>query len=286
MRRTRKSKMKKMERKKNPIHTKFVVGSLCCLTLYVSAQVVTPTEAKFTSTKQVDGVFTTAFVFPKTISTMIDQAKVLQTEIDSYITAESFSTLEQGEKVLAALESKRNSFLSAREGLDNLLKEIQTHSNEAVNRVQVISLQLSLYDEEDVRAVAIKENYDRALQVQEYVEVGYTEISTINSSTKLISDFDSLVANLKATIQQMRDAEEKARLEKSKKEEKEKQEAEEEKGKSAQAEKDKAAQEKQDNKDKQEPTEQPATPPTINPAPVETPKEDTSQEEPVEKTNK
>jgi Domain of unknown function (DUF4047) len=271
VRRTRKSKK---VQKKSQLQKNLVVGSLCCIALYTSAQMVTPTEAKFVSTKQVDGSFTTAFVFPKTISDMVSRAETLQGELAGYMVTEGFSTSEQGEQVVATLAGNRGSFASARDELNQLLKEMQGYSAEATRIVEMISTQLALYDVKDARENsaelnAIKENHDRGLQVQGYVEEGHSRLVAINNSASTMSDFDSLLNNLKKRVQELRAAEEKARLEKLKKEEEEKKKAEQaakEKAEKEKAEKEQQSkQEKPSEPAKSEPTQQEPSPSQADP---------------------
>jgi hypothetical protein len=253
----------KKEKKRNPLHKHLVAGSLCCIAFYGFAQIVTPTEAKFVSVKQVDGTFATAFVFPKKINDIANQAKVLQEELESYLVNESFSTSEQGQKVVAALGANRGSFVAARNELTNLLSEIHAYNEEAKRNVEEVSTQIQLYKTEETVVVQAKldamiENQGRALHIQEYVGAGYSEVVTINKHAKTVSDFDSLLSNLQARVQELKAAEEKVRLEKLKKEEEEKKKAE-------QVAKEKAEKEKAE-KEKQSKNEQPPTTPPSEPS--------------------
>ncbi|WP_270342406.1 MULTISPECIES: DUF4047 domain-containing protein [Bacillus] len=191
-----------------------ILPCLCSITFYLGSQMMTYTEAAFVHETQVKATISTASIFPKTVDQLTEQAKkhkeVILHEYEgmkSKVTATSTQELEQ---TLVTWKQGREKIVAERE----LLQKVYVSIEGPFNQVQE----------------ALKGNKNESnKQVFSYVNAGFHIVKDnceyvdkevkLQAIDKQIQDFEKLLVEETAKLEESKKQEEAKKLEESKKQE-------------------------------------------------------------------
>ncbi|SIQ15725.1 protein of unknown function [Bacillus cereus] len=191
-----------------------ILPCLCSITFYLGSQMMTYTEAAFVHETKVTATISTASIFPKTVDQLTEQAKkhkdVILHEYEgmkSKVTATSTQELEQ---TLVTWKQGREKIVAERE----LLQKVYVSIEGPFNQVQE----------------ALKGNKNESnKQVFSYVNAGFHIVKDnceyvdkevkLQAIDKQIQDFEKLLVEETAKLEESKKQEEAKKLEESKKQE-------------------------------------------------------------------
>lgn len=191
-----------------------ILPCLCSITFYLGSQMMTYTEATFVHETKVTATISTASIFPKTVDQLAEQAKkhkevILHEygEMQSKVTVTSVQELEQA---LVTWKQGREKIVAERESLQKVYKSIE----EPYNQVQ-----------EELKGNTTESNK----QVFSYVNAGFHIVKenceyvdkevNLQVIDKQIQDFEKLLVDETAKLEESKKQEEAKKLEESKKQE-------------------------------------------------------------------
>ncbi|PFE46254.1 hypothetical protein CN317_15035 [Bacillus cereus] len=231
-----------------------ILPCLCSITFYLGSQMMTYTEAAFIHETKVEATISTASIFPKTVDQLIEQAKqhkeVILHEYEGMKSKVTFTSTQELEQALVTWKQVREKIVAERELLQKVYGSIETPYNQV---------------QEEVKRNTTESNK----QVFSYVNAGFHIVKdnceyvdkevNLQAIDKQIQDFEKLLVDETAKLEESKKQEEAKKLEESKKqeeakklEEKKQEEArklEEKKQEEAKKLEEKKKQEEQKNKD-------------------------------------
>ncbi|PFN13240.1 DUF4047 domain-containing protein [Bacillus cereus] len=231
-----------------------ILPCLCSITFYLGSQMMTYTEAAFIHETKVEATISTASIFPKTVDQLIEQAKqhkeVILHEYEGMKSKVTFTSTQELEQALVTWKQGREKIVAERELLQKVYGSIETPYNQV---------------QEEVKRNTTESNK----QVFSYVNAGFHIVKdnceyvdkevNLQAIDKQIQDFEKLLVDETAKLEESKKQEEAKKLEESKKqeeakklEEKKQEEArklEEKKQEEAKKLEEKKKQEEQKNKD-------------------------------------
>ncbi|ENB9403008.1 DUF4047 domain-containing protein [Bacillus cereus] len=191
-----------------------ILPCLCSITFYLGSQMMTYTEAAFVHETKVAATISTASIFPKTVDQLIEQAKqhkevILHEykEMKSKLNVRSTQEIEQAlviwkqgrEKIAAERESLQKVYKSIEEPYNQVQEELKGHTTESNKQV---------FSYVNAGFHIVKENC-------EYID---KEVN-LQVIDKQIQDFEKLLVDETAKLEESKKQEEAKKLEESKKQE-------------------------------------------------------------------
>ncbi|WP_459500903.1 DUF4047 domain-containing protein [Bacillus sp. C1] len=144
-----------------------MLSCMCSVAFYMGSQVVTYTEATFVNETKIHSTVSTAIVFPKTIDTMVKEAKQRESVIlklnegmNKEVNTDSVEMLEQK---VNELRKQVEQVKVEREALQRIYVETESYYKQSVENVSV-------------------NNSDSSKEVLQYVQAGFTTVKNITDN--------------------------------------------------------------------------------------------------------
>ncbi|PFB29908.1 DUF4047 domain-containing protein [Bacillus cereus] len=191
-----------------------ILPCLCSITFYLGSQMMTYTEAAFVHETKVTATISTASIFPKTVDQLTEQAKqhkeVILREYEGMKLKLTFTSIQELEQVLTTWKQGREKIVAERE----LLQKVYVSIESPYNQVQ-----------EELKSNTTESNK----QVFSYVNAGFHIVKDnceyVDKEVKLqvidkqIQDFEKLLVDETAKLEEGKKQEEAKKLEEKKQEE-------------------------------------------------------------------
>ncbi|MFE9079851.1 DUF4047 domain-containing protein [Bacillus mobilis] len=191
-----------------------ILPCLCSITFYLGSQMMTYTEAAFIHETKVEATISTASIFPKTVDQLIEQAKqhkeVILHEYEGMKSKVTFTSTQELEQALVTWKQGREKIVAERELLQKVYGSIETPYNQV---------------QEEVKRNTTESNK----QVFSYVNAGFHIVKdnceyvdkevNLQAIDKQIQDFEKLLVDETAKLEESKKQEEAKKLEESKKQE-------------------------------------------------------------------
>ncbi|MEH7535348.1 DUF4047 domain-containing protein [Bacillus toyonensis] len=199
-----------------------ILPCMCSITFYLGSQVMTHTEAAFIHETKVEASISTAIIFPKTVTTLKEQAeqhkKFIEHEYGTMKGKLKVTSIEEIKQAISVWQQGREKIVSEKEALQNVYTEIEAPYNQ-------IQEELKVTKDESIQKVAlyVNEGFQIIKEKRDYIE---KEVSLKAIDEKIQALQQQLNVALEAEeqkkVEEQKKAEEQKKVEEQKKAEEQK----------------------------------------------------------------
>ncbi|OTW93050.1 ErpL protein [Bacillus thuringiensis serovar cameroun] len=146
-----------------------ILPCMCSITFYLGSQVMTHTEAAFIHETKVEASISTAIIFPKTVTTLKEQAeqhkKFIEHEYGTMKGKLKVTSIEEIKQEISVWQQGREKIVSEKEALQNVYTEIEAPYNQ-------IQEELKVTKDESIQKVAlyVNEGFQIIKEKRDYIE--------------------------------------------------------------------------------------------------------------------
>lgn len=230
-----------MPKTPNKVKRALVLPCICSIAFYMGSQIVTHTEAAFSTQQVVKPVLSAAIVFPKTIEDLVKKAEGHSSTISYYYSeinnaAIGHGTVMEMEEQYSLWQQRRGDIQNELTALHTVYAEIDSYYNMATENVK-------------------KNDVPSAHDVLEYVQAGFEQVQHMKNGINEEAMFQTIDSNIAALGQAIEDEKQRLLEEEKKKQQEALKKAEEEK-KQAELQQPEQPEQPEQTSEPTEPTEQ------------------------------